>query len=94
MCFPFYPQDSEVNKEGEWKVVFALTYKMIIGQKTNCKFVVCGGWETGSGPDETRKSDVGQLILPSPSSKYKVKFFVYCYVWKMSMNMEPQCKKM
>ncbi len=54
-----------MNKEGEWKVVFAITYKMIIGQKTNCKYVVCGGWETGSGPDETRKSDVGQLILPS-----------------------------
>jgi hypothetical protein len=24
MCFPFYPQDSEGNKEGEWKVVFAM----------------------------------------------------------------------
>ena len=40
MCFPFYPQDSEVNKEGEWKVVFAIKYKMIIGQITNGNYVV------------------------------------------------------
>jgi hypothetical protein len=80
-----------VNEEGEWKVVFARKYKMII---TNGNYVVCGGWETGSGPDETRKSDVGQTILPSPLRKDKVKFFVVCYVWKMSMNIESQCKKM
>jgi hypothetical protein len=24
MCFPFFPQDSEGNKEDEWKVVFAM----------------------------------------------------------------------
>jgi hypothetical protein len=64
MCLPLYPQDSEVNEEGEWKVVFAVKYKMIIGQITNGNYLVCGGCETGSGPDETRKSDVGQHILP------------------------------
>jgi hypothetical protein len=82
-----YPQDSEVNEEGEWKVVFAVKYKMIIRQITNCNYLACGGCETGSGPDETRKSDVGQHILPSPSRKNKVKFIDYSCVWKMIMNM-------
>jgi hypothetical protein len=43
---------------------------MIDGKKTNCKYVACGGWETGSGLEETRKSEVGQLILP-PTIKYR-----------------------
>ena len=72
MCFPFYPQESGVNKEGEWKVVFAMTQN---GLKTNCKYVACGGWETGSGLEETRKSDSSHYH--QPSSTDKVKFFVF-----------------
>jgi hypothetical protein len=32
MCLPLYPQDSGVNEEGEWKVVCAVKYIMIISQ--------------------------------------------------------------
>ncbi len=68
MCFPFYPQESGVNKEGEWKVVFAMTQN---GLKTNCKYVACGGWETGSGLEETRKSDSSYYHQPSRTDKVK-----------------------
>jgi len=76
-----------VNEEGEWKVVFAVKYKMIIRQIINGNYLVCGGCETGSGPDETRESDVGQHILPSSSSNNEVKFFDYNFCLEANMNM-------
>ncbi len=71
MCFPFCPQDSEGNKDGEWNVVFAMPLKTINGMKTNCKYVACGGWETGSGLEGTRESDSSYYHQPSSTDKVK-----------------------
>ena len=77
MCFPFYPQDSEVNKEGEWKVVFALTYKMIIGQKLTVNMLYAEDGRQGAVRTRQGRVMSDSSYYHQPSSTDKVKFFVF-----------------
>jgi hypothetical protein len=60
--------------------------------KTNCKYVACGGWETGSSLEVTEKSDSSHNH--QPENMDTVKFLHLLCIEKVKYNeISEKCKK-
>ena len=58
------------------------------GLKTNCKYVACGGWETGSSPEVSWKPDRSLTAHTTINRQVHIKLSFFCHVFCPEIVLE------